>query len=84
MPSRAGAMPQSLSIGFSGGSPAHLHAVFDAAVAETAFVAPMPADWVEDHVQDDYAVKKLSSYLQQPELSLRQAMATFRETFLGE
>jgi hypothetical protein len=29
-------------------------------------------------------VKKLAGYLEQPQLSLQQARATFREAFLGE
>ena len=82
LPRREGA-PHTLSIGFSGGSAAHLRAILDPAAAADAFVDLTPADWVEDQVGDDYAVKKLSSYLQQPQLSLRQAMATFREAFLG-
>jgi type VI secretion system protein ImpM len=72
-----------LSIGFSGGAPAHLHAVLDPDASSAVFVDPTPADWVEEHARNDYAVKKLSSYLQQSQLSLRQAMATFREAFLG-
>ncbi len=84
LPRRAEAAPPSLVIGFSGGSAEHLYAVLDPEAAGEAFVDPMPADWVEDHVDQDYAVKKLSSYLGQSQLSLRQAMATFRETFLGE
>ena len=82
---RLGATPaQALAIGFSGGSAAHLHAVLDPAAAAEAFIDPSPAEWVEEQVRQDYAVTKLSSYLAQPQLSLRQAMATFRETFLGE
>ena len=84
LPRRGGAPAQALAIGFSGGSAAHLHAVLDADVAAEAFIDPSPAEWVEDQVRQDYAVTKLSSYLAQPQLSLRQAMATFRETFLGE
>jgi type VI secretion system protein ImpM len=83
MPRQNAAAAQSLAIGFSGGSAAHLHAVLDPDAADEAFVDPTPADWVEEHAREDYAVKKLSSYLQQPQLSLRQAMATFREAFLG-
>lgn len=79
---RQGAAP-SLAIGFAGGSPEHLHALFDADVAAEAFIEPTPAQWIEDQVCQDYAVSKLSSYLVQPQLSLRQALATFRETFLG-
>ncbi len=82
---RVGAAPaQSLAIGFSGGSAEHLHAVLDADVAANAFIDPSPAEWVEEQVRQDYAVTKLSSYLQQSQLSLHQAMVTFRETFLGE
>jgi type VI secretion system protein ImpM len=83
MPRRAGAAAPTLAIGFSGGSAAHLRAVLDPAASDEVFVDPTPAEWVEEHAREDYAVKKLSSYLQQPQLSLRQAMATFREAFLG-
>jgi type VI secretion system protein ImpM len=80
---RREAVPPTLSIGFNGGSAAHLRAILDPEAAADAFVDPTPADWVEEQVRDDYALKKLSSYLQQPQLSLRQSMATFREAFLG-
>ena len=83
-PRRPGEATQHLAIGFSGGSAEHLHAVLDAEAGAQAFLDPSPADWVEDHVGADFAVKKLSSYLEPPQLSLRQAMATFREAFLGE
>jgi type VI secretion system protein ImpM len=83
MPRGEGGAAQTLAIGFSGGSAAHLHAVLDPESGEDVFVDPTPADWVEEHARDDYPIKKLSSYLQQPQLSLRQAMATFREAFLG-
>lgn len=83
MPRRARAAAQTLAIGFSGGSAAHLHAVLDPDAGNEVFVDPTPADWVEEHVRQDYAVSKLSSYLQQPQLSLRQAMTTFREAFIG-
>ena len=83
LPRIEGPRPPTLAIGFSGGSAAHLHAVLDPDAADTAFVDPSPADWVEEHARQDYGVKKLSSYLQQPQLSLSQAIATFRETFLG-
>lgn len=41
------------------------------------------ADWVEEYVRNDYAITKLSSYLEMSDLSLRQAVATFKEAFLG-
>jgi type VI secretion system protein ImpM len=80
----AAASAPTLSLGFSGGSPSVLQAALDAQVGEQVFVDLRDAQWVEEHVQQDYAVKKLSSYLQQPQLSLKQAHATFREAFLGE
>jgi len=83
LPRSEGPARPTLAISFSGGSAAHLRAILDEAAAPEAFIDPTPADWVEDQVQNDYAVKKLSSYLQQSQLSLKQAMATFREAFLG-
>lgn len=73
----------SLQIGFSGGSPATLQASLDPNVGRSVFVDLADSEWVEDQIDVDYAVKKLSSYLEQPQLSLRQAMATFGEAFLG-
>lgn len=83
LPQPPGGAAPSLAIGFSGDAAAQLRAVLDPDTGDEAFLDPTPADWVEEHAQQDYGVKKLSSYLQQPQLSLRQAMATFREAFLG-
>lgn len=41
------------------------------------------ADWVEDYVRNDFAITKLSSYLEMTDLSLRQGVDTFKEAFLG-
>ena len=73
-----------LCIGFAGGSPATLQAIFDADKRDEAFVEVVAADWADEHADDDYAIKKLSSYLMQPQLSMSQAMQTFKECFLGE
>ena len=73
-----------LQIGFSGGSPAILQAALDAHVGRSVFVDLNDAEWVEDQADKDYGVKKLSSYLEQPQLSLRQALSTFGEAFLGD
>lgn len=83
LPRQSASTAPSLAIGFSGGSAAHLHALLDPEAAADAFIDPWPAEWVEDQVKQDYAVTKLSSYLVQPDLSLKQATSTFRETFLG-
>ena len=73
-----------LCIGFAGGSPTTLQAVFDVDKRDEAFVEVVAADWADEHADDDYAIKKLSSYLMQPQLSMGQAMKTFKECFLGE
>jgi type VI secretion system protein ImpM len=74
----------SLAIGFSGDSPALLHALLDPDAARTHFVDLFAPDWVDDSAGQDHAVRKLGSYLQQPQLSLAQARSTFNEAFLGE
>jgi type VI secretion system protein ImpM len=79
---QAGAGSQ-LCIGFSGGSPSTLQAIFDTDQSDEVFVAVTAADWVDAHVDDDYAIKKLASYLMQPQLSMSQALQTFKECFLG-
>lgn len=73
-----------LCIGFAGGAPATLQAIFDADKRDEAFVEVVLADWVDEHIDQDYAIKKLSSYLMQAQLSTSQAMQTFKECFLGE
>ena len=73
-----------LCIGFAGGSPATLQAIFDVDKRDEAFVEVVAADWADEHAADDYAIKKLSSYLMQPQLSISQALRTFKECFLGE
>ena len=73
-----------LAIGFSGGSPRVLQAALDPRIGEAVFVDLRQSQWADDPAGQDYAVRKLSSYLQQPQLSLKQAVSTFREAFLGE
>lgn len=80
---RPGGVPV-LQIGFSGGAPGILQAALDPHVGSSVFVSLSDAEWVESRIESDYGVKKLSSYLEQPQLSLRQAVDTFREAFLGE
>lgn len=70
-------------VGFDGPSPQALHALVDPDHRAEVFVDATQADWVEEFVGQDYGVKKLSSYLEQPELSLRHAVASFKEAFLG-
>jgi type VI secretion system protein ImpM len=74
----------SLAIGFAGGDPGTLQAALDPQVGAQRFVDLSAPAWVDAQVQADYAIKKLSSYLEQPQLSLRQMLLTFGEAFLGE
>jgi len=73
-----------LSLGFSGGSPAMLHAALDPQIGEQVFVDLRSAEWAEDLVLHDYALRRLSGGLQQASLSLRRAQMSFHEAFLGE
>jgi type VI secretion system protein ImpM len=72
-----------LVLGFQGASAATLHAVLDPAVLDQHSVGLGDAEWVEDEVEHDYGLRKLSNYLKDPGLSLMQVVQTFREVFLG-
>lgn len=84
LPRGENAAPPSLAVGFSGDAPSLLHAALDRSVAAEQFVDLFAPEWVDEPAEQDYAVRKLGSYLQQPPLSLAQARATFNEAFLGE
>ena len=75
--------PAELFIGFDGASAQGLRALLDPEATAEVFIDLTDAEWVEEFVEQDYAVKKLASYLQQPGLSLDLARDTFREVFLG-
>lgn len=74
---------QQLIVSFSGASPRTLQSIFDPALAFEANIDLCDAEWIEDYLPGDYALTKLSSYLEHPDLSLSQALATFGEVFLG-
>ncbi|MBI5256114.1 MAG: type VI secretion system-associated protein TagF [Burkholderiales bacterium] len=73
-----------MALGFSGDSPALLHALLDPGAGGDHFVDLFAPEWVDDSAELDYPLRKLNSYLPQPALSLAQARATFNEAFLGE
>lgn len=75
-------LPQ-LLLGFQGASAASLEAAIDPAVLARQGVALSDLDWVEQEAQADVGLRKLSTYLQDPSLSLTQAVRTFQEVFLG-
>ena len=53
------------------------------AQADALLAAVGQTVWVEDEAQADVGLRKLSTYLQDPALSLTQAVRTFQEVFLG-
>ncbi|MBI5333131.1 MAG: type VI secretion system-associated protein TagF [Burkholderiales bacterium] len=73
-----------LVVGFNGASPATLHTVLTGRPTASDSIVATDAQWVEAYAEQDWGVRKLSTYLREPQLSLRQAVATFREVFLGE
>lgn len=72
-----------LMVGFSAGAASVLQGLFDPRVTESVFLKLNESPWVEAYVANDYALKKLSSYLQTPQMSLAQVLSTFQEAFLG-
>jgi type VI secretion system protein ImpM len=72
-----------LIVGFSGASSITLEAVLNPRVAQEHLIAFDNATWVEEAVAADYGVTKLSSYLDQSQLSLAAAKQHFYEVFLG-
>jgi type VI secretion system protein ImpM len=68
---------------FDGANAGALQAMFEGGRESDFLIDIAAADWVEDYVENDYAIKKLSSYLEMPSLSVRQANGTFQEAFLG-
>lgn len=83
LPQTAGA-PASLAIGFAGGSAPALAAYLGRREDDAPYIDLMNPEWADDAADQDHAVRKLGSYLQQQGLSLAQVSRTFREAFLGE
>lgn len=72
-----------LLLGFQGASAVSLHAVIDPALLTQQGVFLDACDWVEDDIEADYGLRKLSNYMRDPGLSLSQVLSTYREVFLG-
>lgn len=78
---RIGGKPR-LVIGFRGASPQTLASLLSTpqSLGERNIVLD-DTPWIREHVQASHGLAKLSSYLDQPKLSLRTALDTFREVF---
>ncbi|MBB4012547.1 type VI secretion system-associated protein TagF [Niveibacterium umoris] len=72
-----------LMLSFAGADARTLQALLSPSAAQEYLIDICDAEWVEDYLDNDYAISKLASYLDIPRLSLRQAAATFGEAFLG-
>lgn len=73
----------SLVLGFSGASAATLQAIIDLHAAQEHNIVFDDLDWVEEQVDADYAIKKVSTYLAQPSLSLQSAYDSLCAAFIG-
>ena len=72
-----------LVLGFSGASAQTLQAIIDPHAGLERHITFDQLDWVEDQVNDDYAVRKLSTYLAQDDLSLKSALDSLGTAFIG-
>ena len=72
-----------MTLGFGGASARGLYGVIDPRIEEQDTIWLADPQWVEQEVNASYALKKMSTYTSQPELSLSTARHTFREIFLG-
>ena len=72
-----------LVLGFSGHSAQTLRAIMDPQAGSERHIAFDQLAWVEEQVNDDYAIKKLSTYLSQSNLSLKSALEYVRAAFFG-
>jgi type VI secretion system protein ImpM len=73
----------SLVLGFSGASAQTLQAIIDLHAAREHNIVFDDLSWVEEQVDTDYAVKKVSTYLAQPSLSLKSAHDSLCAAFIG-
>jgi type VI secretion system protein ImpM len=70
-------------IGFSGASAHMLQAILTPQPDNPDLISLEDAEWVENHIHEDFGIKKLSSHLVQSELSLSTAIALYNTTFIG-
>ncbi len=70
-------------LGFSGASAQTLQAIMDPQAGQDRHITFDQLDWVEEQIDDDYAIKKLSTYLAQANLSLKSALDSLCTAFIG-
>ncbi|KGF83229.1 type VI secretion protein [Massilia sp. JS1662] len=79
---RIGARPR-LVLGFGGASAHTLQAIMDPQAASERHIAFDDLDWVEDQVESDYAVDKVSRHLKRSNVSLKSALDALCAAFIG-
>lgn len=72
-----------LLVGFVGASPRALMSLLCPDSTDDYHVELSACAWVEEYVETDIGLRKLSNYMNHPQLSLGQAIETFNEVFLG-
>lgn len=72
-----------LIVTFNGTTPSAFLALFEEHVAQEHLIDVCQSAWVEDYVHQDPAAFKLSSYMEHGNLTLRQMVETFRQSFFG-
>ncbi len=70
-------------VGFNGASAKTLQSIVDPQVYASHNIDIDDPEWIDAHAQNNHDISKLVSYLDQPQLSLRVAIDTFREVFVG-
>lgn len=73
-----------LVVGFSGLAAKSLQSVIHPQAYLDQNIEIDDAEWVEDGIHNNYAMYKLVSYLEQPQLPLDIIITAFREVFIGE
>lgn len=79
---RIGEQPR-LVLGFGGASAHTLQAIMDPQAASERHIAFDDLDWVEDQVDTDYAVDKVSRHLKRSDVSLKSALDVMCAAFIG-
>lgn len=72
-----------LIVTFNGTTPFAFLALFEEHAAQEHLIDVSQSAWVEDYVHQDPAAFKLSSYMEHGNLTLRQMVETFRQSFFG-
>jgi len=72
-----------LVVGFRGASARTFRGLVQLRAGQTDLIDVGRAEWVEDQAGQSYGVRRLSSYLAQPDLPLQAAFDGFIDTFLG-